>query len=133
MPMRLLIDPDFGADDCLWDMRGTGIDIDSVPMSVPARETLRAWQKQWDVLAMQDLEAEAIADGMASGSTEPVSASEWKEHERQGHAIWLEIHQGLDPQWQVGWLHLVGDVRRVQWSPGGPIEPFEYRRGPPAS
>lgn len=131
--MRLLIDPDFGADDCLWDESGTGVSIDSVPMSGSTREKLRAWQKQWDVLAKQDLDAEAIADGMASGSTEAVSAKEWDEHESQGRSIWLDLHQDLGPEWQVGWLHDVGDVRRVQWSPDGPVEAFEYRAGGPVS
>jgi hypothetical protein len=133
MPTRLLIDPDFAADDCLWDTNGTGVDVDSVPMSPSTREKLRAWQRRWDVMAKQDLEAEAIAQGKASGSIEPVSAKEWNEHERDGRSIWLELNRDLGPQWQVGWLHYVSDVRSVQWGPDSPIEAFEYRAGPPVS
>ena len=122
MPMRLLIDPDHGADDLLWDTKGRGVDIDSVPMSAMTREKLRAWQKQWDLLASRDLTAAADAQGMTSGATNPVSDEEWDAHEREGRLIWLALDRDLGPEWQVGWPHYVDGARHVQWSPDGPIE-----------
>jgi hypothetical protein len=120
-PMQLLLNPDYSCVDPLSDINGTMIDAGGLPISETTRKALRAWAKRWDELATRDLHAEWIAEGAMSGSSKPVPAEVWGEHEREGRALWVALQQELGPDWRVGWPTGAG-IRNIQWTPDGPAE-----------
>jgi hypothetical protein len=56
-----------------------------------------------------------------SGSSKPVPAEVWGEHEREGRALWVALQQELGSDWRVGWPTGAG-IRNIQWTPDGPAE-----------
>ena len=66
---------------------------------------------------------------MRTGSTQPVSAAAWEEHERDGRVLWATVQQELGPDWQVGWPSFPDGARHVQWTPNGPVEPLPFPPG----
>lgn len=118
MTERLLISPDYGAAHLLWRVDGrVPVGIDKLPLRPTTREAFRAWQKQWDELARQDMAAEPVP-GVHGPRGDPVPADVWDAHDREGRRLWVELRQELGPAWEVGYR---GDAG-VQWSPDGPIE-----------
>ena len=125
--MQLLLSCDHLAYP-LWNVNDYNIGVEDVPISEPTRRALRQWARRWDRLAAQDMDAEAIEAGMRSGSTQPVSAAAWEEHERDGRVLWATVQQELGPDWQVGWPSFADGARHVQWTPNGPVQPLPSRR-----
>src|ERR1035441_6957810 len=102
-PRRIVLEPDY-AGAAVFDLdRPFGEVLDQLPISAKTREAIRDWAKRWDVLAMQDLDADAIEAGMRTGSTQRVPDEIWEENTRERCALWVALQEELGSDWQVGW------------------------------
>jgi hypothetical protein len=107
---RLRFHPDDVADS-LWegDRPGFNVNLDYLPLHDDTRKALRSWSERWALLLDRSIWAQAVEDGMATGTSDPVSREEWDLAEREGRELFERVKADLGPDWSVEWDVTVPD------------------------
>jgi hypothetical protein len=115
MPKALLFMPDYDADP-IWSLDDEAmVPLEHLPLSDGARDDARAWARRWE------------AHTWATMEDDDDDTPEPRQLERDGRAVWERLREELAPAHRLGYATFEEDMRHVQWTPGGPVEPCPPR------
>ena len=104
----------------------TGTVVDELPLSAGTRRNVRVWAARWEALTCQQMDADAVKDGMVDGPGTSVAPSQWDELDRDGRALWIALQQELPNDYELGWATFPDSGRHAQWDANAAPQPCPF-------